>query len=131
MSYERQIAAAKRSIASKGEACTWNKPVAEAAGADPWRDVRDEDADPLEYPVRIAWFSPRDLGRGTGEFLAALTGQEVPEGVMIGLMAGGQGFEPTDADWITRADSSKVEPMSIDRLAPDGTPILYFVKVAL
>lgn len=131
MSYTRQIASAKRSIASKGEACTWNKPAPEDADAAPWRDVRDPDADPLEFPVRIAWFSPRDLGRGTGEFLAAIMGTEVPEGVMIGLMAGGQGFEPTDADTITRADGSTVEPMSIDRLAPDGTPILYFVKVAL
>lgn len=131
MSYERQIAAAKRMIAAKGEACVWNKPAAEDADAAPWRDVRDPDAEAPAFPVRIAWFAPRDLGRGTGEFLAALTGQEVPEGVMIGLMAGGQGFEPTDADTVTRADSSTVEPMSIDRLAPDGTPILYFVKVAL
>lgn len=131
MSYARNIASAQRMIAAKGEACSWKKPVAEAAGADPWRDVRDEDAEPLDYPVRIAWFSPRDLGRGTGEFLAAIMGTEVPEGVMIGLMAGGQGFEPTVNDRITRADSSTVEPMSIDRLAPDGTPILYFVKAAL
>jgi hypothetical protein len=131
MGFLRAIASAQRSIAAKGEACVWNKPVAQAEGAAPWRDVRDEDAEPIAYPVKIAWFSPRDLGRGTGEFLAAIMGTEVPEGVMIGLMSGGQSFTPEDADTITRSDETTVEPMSIDRLAPDGTPILYFVKVAM
>lgn len=129
MGYARQIASALRQIKAKGEACTWIKPAAQDGDADPWRDVRE--GDPIEYDVSIAWFSPRDLGRGTGEFLAALMGTEVPEGVMIGLMAGGQSFTPEDADTITRSDSTTVEPMSIDRLAPDGTPVLYFVKVAM
>jgi hypothetical protein len=126
MSYDRAIASALRLIEAKGEACTWRKPAPADDDADDWRDVRE--GEPDETDVSIAWFSPRDLGRGTMEFLQAMVGGEVPEGYLIGLM-GPYDFEPLATDTIVRSDDSEVHPESIDLIAPSGEPILYFVKV--
>ncbi len=133
MGYERQIASAKRAIAAKGQACLWRKPAPLDEDADAWRDVRE--GDPTDAPVSIAWFSPRDLGRGTENFISALAGKmiDVPEGFEIGLMAAVE-FEPLPSDTIvkgTDAEGAETSITTIDRLAPDGTPILYFVKVKL
>lgn len=135
MSYAVAIASAQRLIAAKGQACVWRKPAPLDDAADAWRDVRD--GEPTDADVSIAWFAPRDLGRGTEQFLSQLAGMsiDVPEGVEIGLMAAVE-FEPLPSDTIVRgvtaatvADETAVSIISIDRLAPDGTPILYFVKV--
>lgn len=131
MSYAGAIAAAKRLIAAKGQACLWRKPAPEDVTADEWRDVRD--GEPTDVEVRIAWFTPRDLGRGSEQFLQALAGTsiDVPEGVEIGLMAPVE-FEPLTSDTIlkgTDPDGIEIAIQTIDRIAPDGTPILYFVKV--
>lgn len=131
MGYERAIASALRMIAAKGQACLWRKPAPLADAADPWRDVRD--GEPTDAPVSIAWFAPRDLGMGTEGFLQALAGHsiDVPEGHEIGLMSAVD-FEPLTSDTIVKGtdpEGAETAITSIDRLAPDGTPILYFVKV--
>ncbi len=133
MGYERQIATTRRLIAAKGQACLWRKPAPEDNGAAPWRDIRD--GSPTDAPVSIAWFSPRDLGRGSENFLQALAGHsvDVPEGFQIGLM-GAVDFVPLTSDTIvkgTDAEGAETAIVTIDILAPDGTPILYFVKVKL
>jgi hypothetical protein len=111
-------------IAAKGAECVWRRTNA-AAGGDAWNPQPGE---PQEWPVSIAFFSPKDLGRGTGEFIAALRGTEVPTSKEIGLMAGGLEFEPSADDVIERWDGVKgIE--TIDRLAPNGQAILYFVTL--
>ncbi|WLJ71191.1 hypothetical protein [Sphingomonas phage Birtae] len=123
--YDRQVASAKRMIAAKGAKCVWVQPAAEEGG-DAWNP---QPAEPIRHPdISIAFFSPRDLGRGSAEFLSALRGTEVPTSSEIGLMAGGLDFEPSDADVIERWDGVK-GIKSIDRLAPNGEAILYFVSL--
>lgn len=131
MSYAGAIATAQRLIAAKGQACLWRKPAPLDETADDWRDVRE--GDPIDAPVRIAWFTPRDLGRGSEQFFQALAGAsiDVTEGVEVGLMAAVE-FEPLPSDTIlkgTDPEGVAIAIQSIDRIAPDGTPILYFVKV--
>lgn len=122
--YDRQIASAKRMIAAKGAECVWRRPQ-RAEGGDAWNPKPGE---PDDKPVRMVFFSPKDLGRGSGEFLAALRGTEVTTSNEIGLLAGGLDFEPSDADVIIRWDGEK-GIKSIDRLAPNGQAILYFVSL--
>lgn len=128
MPYAATIALAKRMIAAKGEACVWSKPAPVDPSADEWRDVRA--GSPAVFPVSIAWFTPKDLGRGRDEFLSALKGNsvDVPEGVEIGIMAATT-FEPLASDTIVRTGGKVAHIVEIDRIAPDGSPILYFVKV--
>jgi hypothetical protein len=122
--YDSQVATAKRLIAAKGAECTWRRTTA-AAGGDAWNPQPGADQ---EWTVKLAFFSPRDLGRGTSEFIAALAGSEVPTSSEIGLMAGGLEFEPSADDVIERWDGVK-GIKSIDRLAPNGEAILYFVSL--
>lgn len=133
MGFARQIASAQRMIAAKGQACLWRKPAAVDPDAAPWRDVRE--GEPTDIPVFIAWFSPRDLGRGTDAFLQALSGAsiDVPDGYEVGLMGAGD-FTPLPSDTIVKGtddEGPETSIVSIDRLAPDGSPIIYFVKVKL
>lgn len=125
--YDRQIASAARAIATKGEACVWKLPAPADTDAAPWRDVRD--GVPTDKDVSIAWFSERDLGRGSSEFAALLAGTEVPQGCEVGLMAGGLDFEPLESHTIVRSDTKTYEIEKLDRLAPNGTPILFYVTV--
>jgi hypothetical protein len=122
--YDRQIAMAQRLIAKAGADCFWRRPV-RAEGGDAWNP---QPAEPDDKPVKIAFFSPRDISRGSGEFLAALRGTEVPTSTEVGLLAGGLGFEPSDADAIIRWDGEK-GIKSIDRIAPNGEAVLYFVTL--
>lgn len=122
--YDRAISAARRLIAKYGEACVWRKPADQDEDAEPWRDVRE--GDPDDNNVRIAWFPPG----GQLAFLAALGGTEVPAGVELGLMEGGVPFEPLVSDTLLRTGGVKVEITKIDRLAPDGTPVLYTIWIA-
>lgn len=65
--------------------------------------------------------------------MAAMAGMEVSASNEIGLLAGGLSFVPDDADTIVRDPDGAAERMAItkiDRLAPNGTPILYYVSVA-
>lgn len=122
--YDRQIASAKRMIAAKGADCTWRRPV-RAEGGEAWNP---QPSNSVDTPVKMVFFSPRDIGRGMGEFLAALRGTEVPTSSEVGLLAGDINFEPSDADIILRWDGQK-GIKSIDRIAPNGEAILYFVTL--
>lgn len=126
--FAEDIATAQELITLYGESCQWQKPAAKTGGT-PGYPTLGPVPDPV--PCKIAWFSPRDLGRGTVEFLAALKGTEVPAGKQIGLLAGGISFEPEDVDTVVRRSGKQSAVESIDLLAPNGTPVLYFVTVAL
>lgn len=127
--YDRQIAAAKRVIAKKGQAVLWHKPRAVAPGGDPW-NPQAAGAAPAGTPVSIAFFQPRELGRGGEEFLRSIIDTEIPTGSEIGLMAGGLPFTPEITDRIERTAGKFTAITKIDRLAPNGEPILYYVTIA-
>lgn len=126
--FDRTKATAARLIARYGQDCLW-QPAPVAAGGEPGYPGDAVPADPI--PCKIAWFSPKDLGRGSGEFAALMLGVEIPTSGEIGLMAGNVAFEPGDEDTIIKGTGGPVVGIkSIDRLAPNGEPILYYVTIA-
>lgn len=123
--FDRSIAAAQRLIARYGQDCLWQKPALETEDVPGYPTIGDA---PAPVPCRIAWFSPRDIGRGAEEFMALMVGIEVPSSGQVGLLAGGLDFEPNEKDSVIR-DGVPVSIKKIDRLAPNGTPILYYVTI--
>lgn len=127
--YDADIAVAQELINEFGQPCFWRKPASEQGGT-PGYPGAGETPEPI--PCSIAFFSGRDLGRGSAEFIAALLGTEVPLGEEIGLLAGGIEFTPELTDTVSRGtvDAAPVAIKKIDRLAPNGTPILYYMTVS-
>lgn len=130
--YASFVATGQRLIDRYGQTCYWQKPA----------PIDDETTTPgyatvgaVPTPVecKIAWFSPRDLDRGVQETLGMMEDSEVPEGMYIGLLAGGQSFEPDNTDTVRRGaiDADAIAVMSIDKVAPNGTDVLYFVRAML
>lgn len=127
--YDADIQAAKELIAEFGADCLWQKaaPYVEDVPGYP-----TQGAVPDPIPCKIVFFSPRDVGRGGEMFMALLAGTEIPTSSEIGLMAGGISFTPDDSDTIIRDPDGENLSMTIkeiDRLAPNGTPVLYYVSV--
>lgn len=124
--YARPIATAQRLIAKFGASCIWTKPAEETVGGDPWRDVRIGPPEP--HNVSIAFFSAKDLGYGSTLALAAMAGTEVPAHSQMGLM-GAVDFDPELTDTVT-FNGDTIDVTKIDKLAPNGDPILYFLWLA-
>lgn len=122
--YDSAIATANRLIAKFGAPCVWTKPAEPDPNADPWRDERT--GTPEENDVSIAFFSAKDLGYGTTLALAALAGTEVPVHNRMGLMPGGLSFDPELTDTLTFGGDT-IDVTKIDTLAPNGTPVLFFL----
>lgn len=120
---------AKELIDEFGQDCYWQKP-APTVGGEPGYPVAG--ALPQPIPCRIAFFSPKDLDRGVMQFMDVIPGTEVPDSSQVGLLAGGLSFTPENTDTIRRGapDAAEISIIKMDLLAPNGTPILYFVTVA-
>lgn len=129
--FDDDIATAQELIAEFGQDCWWQKPAPVASTAIPGYPT--DGALPDAVPCKIAFFSARDLNRGTFEFLQQMGfSLEVPETGEIGLLAGAITFEPEMTDTVRRGaiDASESSVDKVDRLAPNGTPILYYVVVS-
>lgn len=128
--YDSFINTATRLINIWGQLCWWQKsaPIDDETTTPGYATVG---VVPDPIPCRIVWFSPRDLDRGVQEQLGMVEDSEVPEGMLIGLMAGGQTFTPENTDTVRRGavDADPIAVMSIDKVAPNGTDVLYFVRV--
>jgi len=121
--YDRQIATALRVIREKGEACTWTAKAAPTTDpATPWLPVAGVAVAYTNTP--IAFFP---LSRQWSELLRYLKGTEVVTGSLYGLMPA-VAFAPQLTDIITRTDGSKLAPITIDPLAPNGEIILYTIE---
>lgn len=128
--YDRAKATALRLIDKFGADCLWQQP-APVVEDTPGYPSQGPLPDPI--PCRIAFFRGKDVGYGSEAFMALLAGTEVPTSGEVGLMAGDISFVPDDGDTIVRnpaTENLRLTITAIDRLAPDGTPILYFVSVA-
>jgi hypothetical protein len=127
--FDDDIATAKELIDEFGQDCWWQKPAPQTGGVPGYPTVG---ALPDPIPVKIAFFSGRDLNRGVFEFLSMMPGIEIPDNGEIGLLAGGLTFTPENTDTVRRGaiDAAESSVDKIDRLAPNGTPILYYVQVA-
>lgn len=127
--FDEDIQAAAELIAEYGADCLWQKaaPIIEGDAGYPTQGPK-----PGPIPCKIVFFSPRDVGRGGEVFMALLAGTEVPTSSEIGLMAGGISFTPDGSDTIIRNPATENLSMTIkeiDRLAPNGTPVLYYISV--
>ena len=127
--FDSDITTAKELIAEFGRTCYWQKPAPLVAASPGYPSAGTVPA-PVE--CQMAFFSPKDLDRGVQQFLDIIPGTEVPDNTQVGLLAGGIAFEPENTDRIyydaglTRA----VSIIKIDKLAPNGDAVLYFVTVA-
>ena len=130
--YDEDIATAQELIAEFGQDCFWQKPAPIIDNSVPGYPVAGDL--PALIPVKIAFFSGRDLNRGIYEFISLMPGMEVPDNGEIGLLAGGLSFEPELTDTFIRGTDLNAAHSSVDRLdrlAPNGTPVLYYVQTAL
>lgn len=127
--YDDDIATAQELIAEFGQECFWQQPAPEVVGV-PGYPTAGVLPDPI--PCIIAFFSAKDLDRGTMQSLEPMVGTEVPDNMQVGLLAGGLSFEPALTDSIRRGavDAPLVSIAKIDRLAPNGTAVLYHITVA-
>jgi hypothetical protein len=127
--YDEDIETARELIAEFGQQCYWQKPAPTVA-AEPGYPTTGELPQPL--PCKIAFFRPKDLDSGVTQFADMIAGTEVSDNTEIGLMEGGVNFTPENPDRIRRGavDAEPISIIKIDRLAPNGTPVLYFVTVA-
>lgn len=126
--FDDDIATAKELIAEFGQTCYWQKPAPVVEVLPGYPNIG-----PLPAPVecRMVFFSPKDLDRGVGEWLALMQGTEVSMNTQVGLLAGGISFIPENTDTIRRGaiDANETSIHKIDLLAPNGDPVLYFVTV--
>jgi hypothetical protein len=128
--YSDDIETAQELIEEFGQQCFWQKQAPVIDDSVPGYPVVGELPEPI--PVMIAFFSGRDLSRGAFGFMDMMPNMEVADNAEVGLMAGGLSFTPENTDTVRRgaADAPECSIQPIDRLAPDGTPILYYVTIA-
>lgn len=124
--FDSSIALAKRLVAKYGEDCSWIPAGVQGGGVPGYPNTTSQ---PASIAVKIAWFNERDLSRGRKEILALMPGMEVPANCEVGLLAGGLTFEPTMLDTVTH-NGTECAITALDKLAPNGTPILYYITVA-
>jgi len=118
--YTRQVASAKRMIAKYGQFCNWVKPIVEVDDPDsPWNNGAGE---PTTYEkIKIVFFpNPKHS-------LARAQGGEVQVGASLAYMAA-VNFVPSLEDTIIKADGSHATIVAIDKIAPNGEPILFIIE---
>lgn len=130
MGYEKQIANTLRIIKAKGKLVQWHSNVdgAPLLGQPRWKPT---DGVPIIHDVYIVFF-PIGLRSGLQDLLTRLVGAEVkdanPKGNLSGLM-GSVNFLPTLKDTIVGYGAGPIRIAAADPLAPDGTPILWELKL--
>lgn len=127
--FDDDIATAKELIDEFGRTCYWQKPAPVTGGVPGYPTVG---ALPALIECKMAFFAPKDLDRGVQQFLDMIPGTEVPDNSQVALLAGGISFTPENADHIyfDTGRASGVSISKIDKLAPNGDAVLYFVTVA-
>ncbi len=128
--YLDDIATANELIDEFGQDCWWQKPAPPTGGGSAGYPVAG--ALPQPVPVRIAFFRPKDLDSGVQQAMDMIAGTEVSDNTEIGLMAGDVPFTPENIDQVRRGavDAEPISIVKMDKLAPNGTPVLYYVMVA-
>lgn len=127
--FDDDIATAQELIAEFGQTCYWQKP---AVAVDAVPGYPTVGALPDAVECVIAFFSAKDLDRGTMQTLEFMPGTDVPDNMQVGLLAGGITFTPELTDSLRRGavDAPLVSIAKIDTLAPNGTPVLHYITVA-
>jgi hypothetical protein len=119
--YAQDIKSAQAMIKQAGQLVTWRKVVRTANNAQNWKATETTQ----DFQVYI--FFPRKGSNAINALQRLFKGTEVTDGAPSGIMAAVTGFVPEITDKVIRGNV----PMaiaSIDPLAPDGNPILYFIE---
>lgn len=119
--YAQDIKQAKAMIKQAGQLVTWRKLVRTDNNAQHWKAT----VAPQDFQVYI--FFPRKGSNALNALQRLLKGTEVTDGAPTGLMAAVPGFVPEVTDKVLRGNVA-MAIASIDVLAPDGNPILYFIE---
>jgi hypothetical protein len=121
MSYARQIASAQRLIKKKGLLVTWRKLVRTQNNVQPWKGTTANQ----DFQVYIVFL--RKGGNLASALQSLFKGTEITQGAPNGIMGSIPGLIPELTDVVIR-NGVTLAISAIDPLAPDGTPILYFVE---
>lgn len=118
--YDADIKGAQKQIKADGQLVTWRKPNKSTSNTQPWKSTGIAQ-NPTDFPVSMVFL--RVTSKSIERFMNAT---DVTIGAPYALMAGGLAFVPEMTDIIIR-DGVQLVVESIDILAPNGTPILYYV----
>jgi hypothetical protein len=119
--FDRQIALAKRLIKKYGEPCLW-APSGTPTTADPNQPWISTDAAPVA-PTPV--FILKKLDKQ--DVFARLTaGSSVESGGQKAIMAA-NGIIPSMIDSVVTSDGTRLALQSIDKLAPNGQVIVWFL----
>jgi hypothetical protein len=132
--FDRAIATATRAIERNGRPCLWAKPAALGPGSTPARPVPGVAPDPV--PVTILFLPGKS--NGLAALLSMFAGTDVPQSGMAGLMAavpftpalGDTVIAQTVDDGLPETRWAIADNNGIELLAPNGQPILYFLRFA-
>lgn len=126
--YESQIETAKRLIARKGKLVKWRKLDFEVDPLKPWLLTSGEP--PVDYDVSMVFLPVSRVGQ---EFVRFVTGGDIPEGSLFGLM-GSQSFMDTIEDVksclndVVVDGSNEYRIKNISPIAPNGNIIICYVE---
>jgi hypothetical protein len=119
--FDRQIALAQRLIKKYGEPCLW-EPTGTPTTADPTKPWISADAAPVT-PTPVSILFKRD----NQDVFARLTaGSNIESGGQKAIMAANS-IVPSMTDSVVRSDGTKLALQSIDKLAPNGQVIVWFL----
>lgn len=118
--FSRQIASVQRQIKRKGQSVIWRKIARNANVNQPWKGT---DGAPQDNAVFILFLK----GGLANAAQSLLNNTDVTEGAPDALMAGGLSFTPEMTDVVIQ-NGVTLAIAKIDKLAPDGTAILYYLR---
>ena len=118
--YTQDIIDAQADIKEAGAQVIWRKIVRVDDPDKPWNAT---EAPPQDFPVSMLF-----LTNGLSNPLVSLMrNTDITDGAPDAIMAGGLTFTPELTDMIIN-DTEEFVVDSIGLLAPDGTPILYYLR---
>lgn len=118
--YSTNIAMARRLIATKGQKVQW-KVLTPTVGAEEWKPAA---AKSVLFEVDMV-FLPDD--KRNFESIVFKPGTNVPEGNIVGYLAGTNMFEPNQEDTVIR-NGKELRISTIETIAPNGTNILHIIR---
>lgn len=127
--YDRQIATARRLILRYGQPCLWRVPGQPVGGT---AAAPGPVGDPVDFAVPIVFLSNKSRESLAG-LLAMITDTEVPTSGMGGLMPAVP-FQPRLTHVVFKGPDETaprlhlMDKNGIDLVAPNGEPILYFLR---
>lgn len=120
--YAQEIKGVQVDIKRAGQSCTWTKIPRTANDTQPWKGGTTPV--PQNFPNTYILFLKGGLSNALQHLMK---NTDVTDGAPDAIMAGGLSFTPELTDVVIRGTETLLIS-DIDILAPDGTPILYYLR---